>query len=153
MPSSFLVSGSVISTGACTGTRNALRRSRLNKAAAAFNPAFAASSVTGLYSTKCAPPFRMPRTLPESATSAMFSGLCAQFLCLLQNFFRSRWIVKVNDQRVKLLLLDSSQCRLQVARTVQGNAEAGQNFAQHIRRGVVARYQQCLNVHRSMIKK
>ena len=48
MPSSFRVSGNVISTAACTGMRIARRRSRLNKAAAARKPAFAASSETGL---------------------------------------------------------------------------------------------------------
>src|SRR3954470_11055113 len=73
-----------------------------------------------------------------------------KFLGLQQNIFGHLLVLEIHDQGVELLLLNARQGSFGVARPVRSDAEAGQNSAQHVSRGIVARYQQCLKVHNSM---
>ncbi len=70
-----------------------------------------------------------------------------QFLGLEQDLFRHLLVIEINDQSVELLLVDTRQSSFRIAGTIRGDAEAGQNSAQHVRRGIVARNQQCLKIH------
>jgi hypothetical protein len=62
-------------------------------------------------------------------------------LGLLQNILGGCLIFKVNDQSVKLLVLNSLQRGFEITRSIQSNTERWQNFAQRIRRRIVARNQ------------
>ncbi len=68
----------------------------------------------------------------------MVNGPVPKLLCLLKDFFRSLWVVKIHDQRIELLLMNAGHRGFGIAGPVHGNAEAGQYSAQHVCRGVVA---------------
>jgi hypothetical protein len=60
---------------------------------------------------------------------------------LLQRILSSLRVVKVNDERLKALLLDSGRRGFPIAGAVHGQAEGRQNSAQNIRGGIVGRNQ------------
>src|SRR5579871_2983156 len=73
----------------------------------------------------------------------------AELLGFRKNVIGELGFVEVHDERIELLLLNARHGGFRIGGPIHGDFEAGQNSAQDVSCGVVARNQQCLQIHRS----